>query len=336
MVTESKTSLYRQGKVTFERLQPASAAYAGFLHDLQQSAAEDVAILLVGETGTGKTMLAQAVHNASPRRERPFVPFDVSTEEPTVMRGTLFGHARGAYTGADRESEGVFEAADGGTVFLDEVTDLTWELQGALRHACDYHEVRRVGAVQRASVDVRLVCATNVPLAEIDARADRFRKDLFMRLRQAVFEVPPLRSLPEEIPALARRILEERTIGRGRPAIELSHPAIAALLAYPWPGNVRELKNVLRRALVRCTEGVLRPEHLRLGSVAIPVSADRRSMRARTHDWAIQTWLACDRNVKEASGILEIHPQTLRDHVRQWEEEHGANEAAGPESGGVA
>ncbi len=325
MASESKTSLFRKGALTLEGVHPVSRRYQDLLGQLAEAAADDdITVFLAGETGTGKTMIAQAVHNASSRKGKTFLPFDASSEESTIMRSTLFGHEKEAYTGADSKTNGVFQDARGGTLFLDEITDLSWELQGAIRHAVDYRMVRRAGGTRPEPVDVRLVCATNVPLARIEKETGVWREDLFMRLRQAVFEMPPLREVTEEIPGIVKSLVEERTIGRGKPKVEVSDRAIAALLQYPWPGNIRELKHTVRTALVRARNGVLLASDLRFRSKGWTGGADRRTMRERSDEWAYQVWLQCERNWAEAARILDVHTQTLREHVARWEKRSSA------------
>ncbi len=323
MAHESKTDLFRKGLLTIGGICPVSNPWKNLLARLTRAAGDDdITVFLSGETGVGKTMLAQGIHNASPRAKGPFVHFDASTEEPTVMRGTLFGHEKSAYTGADAKSDGIFHAAKGGTLFIDEVTDLSWDLQGALRHAVDYQQVRRLGGTKMEGVEVRIICATNVPLEQIKKEESRFRRDLFMRLRQAVFQVPPLRTVPEEIPAIVTEVVEEWRIARGKAAVRVSDEALSTLVDYPWPGNVRELKLAVRTALVECRDGVLRESDLRLDPIEPGMPIDPRTMEERTHEWAIQVWQACGENVKEASRILDIHPNTMRKHVQQYEVAH--------------
>ncbi len=269
-------------------------------------------------------MLAQGVHNASRRAKKPFVHYDCSIDEPTVVRSALFGHEKEAFTGADSRTDGAFHEAKGGTLFIDELTDLSWDLQGALRHAVDYQQVRRLGGTKLESVDVRIVCATNVLLERIAKEENRWRKDLFMRLRQAVFQVPPLRTVPEEIPALVTAVVDEWCIARRKSTVTVTEEALATLVDHPWPGNVRELKLALRSALVDCREGVLRASDLHLDPIESEVPIDPRTMRERTHQWAIQVWKACGENVKEAARILDIHPNSMRKHVCQYKEAHPA------------
>ncbi|MBX3229086.1 MAG: sigma 54-interacting transcriptional regulator [Labilithrix sp.] len=204
--------------------------------------------LLEGESGVGKDLLARGIHDRSPRRDGPFIVVDCGAIAPNLVEGELFGHERGAFTGADRARRGVIEEANGGTLFLDEIGELPLDLQPKLLRAMEQREVRPVGAQKARPVDVRVVAATNRRLAEA-ARVGEFRSDLFYRLAVIHLIVPPLRERPEDILLIARAILAAtpRASARG-----LAFPSdFAAMLgAYAWPGNVRELRNVVERYAV--------------------------------------------------------------------------------------
>ncbi|MCC7386139.1 MAG: sigma 54-dependent Fis family transcriptional regulator [Deltaproteobacteria bacterium] len=210
---------------------------------LERAAASDVTILLEGESGAGKEVLARAVHSSSPRKEGPFVPVDCGAIPPTLIEAELFGHERGAFTGAAEARKGYFEQAEGGTIFLDEIGELPLDLQPKLLRVLEQREVRPLGATGVRSVNVRVIAATNRRLAEA-ARKNEFRQDLFYRLAVARVVVPPLRDRPEDIIPLAREFL--RTALRN-PEAELPVDLAAMLHAYRWPGNVRELRNVIDR-----------------------------------------------------------------------------------------
>ena len=210
---------------------------------LERIAPSDVTVLLEGESGVGKEVLARAIHAASPRRGGPFVTFDCGAVPAGLIESQLFGHERGAYTGAVESRRGVFEEASGGTIFLDEIGELPLDLQPKLLRVLEEREVRPLGSRGPRRVDVRIIAATNRRLAEA-ARNDEFRRDLFYRLAVARLTIPPLRERREDIEPIARSFL--RTVKRD-PGAELP-PQLAAMLAsYPWPGNVRELRNVVER-----------------------------------------------------------------------------------------
>jgi DNA-binding NtrC family response regulator len=211
-------------------------------------------VLAQGETGTGKEELARAIHACSPRREGPFVVLDAANIPGTLAESVLFGHERGAFTGADARHVGAFESAHGGTLFLDEVGELPLDLQPKLLRVLETHAVTRVGGAGTIPVDLRLVAATHRDLrAEIDAH--RFREDLFYRLAEARLFLPPLRARPADIPLLTRHFLDELETPE-RP-LAMTPEALASLALRRWPGNVRELRNVVARAAALCVDGVV-------------------------------------------------------------------------------
>jgi two-component system, NtrC family, nitrogen regulation response regulator GlnG len=216
---------------------------------LERVAPSDSAVLLQGETGSGKELAAEAIHRASGRREGPFVVCDLAASAPTLIESELFGHVKGAFTGADRDRDGSFRQAEGGTIFLDEIGELDLSLQPRLLRALERKQVKPVGASAYRPTNVRLITATNRDLAA-EVRAGRFRKDLYHRLAVMRIELPPLRERPEDVPPLVELFLE-RAAASGLGAIPKVPPAtMAALAAHDWPGNVRELHNVLERAML--------------------------------------------------------------------------------------
>jgi len=215
---------------------------------LERAAATDVTVLIEGETGTGKELAAGAVHALSRRADGPYVVCDLAALPAGLAESELFGHVRGAFTGADRDRAGAFELAHGGTVFLDEIGELPLELQPRLLRALQERQVRRVGTADYRRVDVRVVAATNRDLGD-EVRAGRFRADLYHRLATVAVQLPPLRDRPDDIPLLARHFLAAAAAGAGRAAPALDDAFLEALAGYDWPGNVRELRNVLERAV---------------------------------------------------------------------------------------
>jgi transcriptional regulator with GAF, ATPase, and Fis domain len=205
----------------------------------------DATVLFLGETGTGKDLLARALHDDSPRAGRPFVVVDCGAVAPSLIESELFGHERGAFTGAAGQRQGAFEAAAGGTVFLDEIGELPLDLQPKLLRVLEQREVRRVGGNKTISVDIRILAATRKDL-DREVAANRFREDLYFRLAVVPVTVPPLRERRDDIPLLVDRFLEALTRGA---APSVPAETMAALGAHDWPGNVRELRNVLERAL---------------------------------------------------------------------------------------
>jgi transcriptional regulator with PAS, ATPase and Fis domain len=239
-------------------------------------AARSVAtVLLTGETGTGKELVAQAIHRACPRRGRAFVAINCAAFPDTLLESELFGHARGAFTGADRDRTGLFEEADGGTLFLDEVGETSGPFQAKLLRALQEREVRPLGGTRTRRVDVRVVAATNRELRR-HARDGRFREDLYYRLAVFPIELPALRQRRGDVLALARHFLALHGGAGGCATPELSPDSVPLLQAHSWPGNVRELENEMQRAIAMAApEGRIVPEHFsdRLREVVEPIES---------------------------------------------------------------
>jgi transcriptional regulator with GAF, ATPase, and Fis domain len=231
---------------------------------------KDMTVLITGETGTGKDLIARIIHFGSARASQPFIPVNCVAIPSDLAESTLFGHIRGAFTGATSDRKGYFELADGGTLFLDEIGDMPAELQAKLLRVLEDGVVRPIGAQHEVAVDVRVLAASNTPL-ETRVAAGAFRKDLYFRLAQFPIIVPPLREHPEDIPLLTGHFLEELAAEMGidsPPA--LNREALAALTSHPFPGNVRELRNVLARTLIESDGQDIEPKHLHF--VDIPIS----------------------------------------------------------------
>ncbi|MBX3248176.1 MAG: sigma 54-dependent Fis family transcriptional regulator [Myxococcales bacterium] len=234
---------------SFGGLYGASPAMRALFAVLERVAPTDTTVLLEGETGTGKEEAAHAIHEASPRREGPFVVLDCSAVPPNLIESELFGHERGAFTGAEGARTGLFEEANGGTLFLDELGELRPDVQPALLRVLEQREVRRVGGTRTISVDVRLVAATNRDLRE-EVTAGRFREDLFYRLAVVHARLPPLRERIEDLPALADLLLRRMGLDDVAIASVLTPELVKSIALGRWPGNVRELRNYLERCVV--------------------------------------------------------------------------------------
>jgi two-component system response regulator AtoC len=224
-------------------------AMLAVVEQIRKVAVTDATVLLLGESGVGKELLARAVHAQSPRKEHPFVAVNCAALSDTLLESELFGHERGAFTGATSTHRGRFELADGGTLFLDEVAELRPELQVKLLRVLQEQRFERVGGTRTIDVDVRLVAATNRNI-KAELAAGRFREDLYHRLAVFPVEVPPLRNRPADIVPLAEHLLESVAYRIGRTGVSLDDGAKEKLCAYDWPGNVRELTNVLERSII--------------------------------------------------------------------------------------
>jgi DNA-binding NtrC family response regulator len=218
-------------------------------------------VLLVGESGTGKELVARAIHFNSPRAAKPFVAVDCGSLAETLLESELFGHVRGAFTGAVASKKGLFEEADGGTCFLDEVGDIGLAMQAKLLRVLQEHEIKRVGSTEPIKIDVRIVAATNKNLEEL-VDEKRFREDLFYRLNVVAIHLPPLRERAEDIPLLANHFLNKYAAENKKSISQISPAALELFSAYRWPGNVRELENVIERSVTLSRHSVILPEDL--------------------------------------------------------------------------
>jgi two-component system, NtrC family, response regulator AtoC len=247
------------------RMVGAGRAMAEVLHLVTRAAPTDSTVLILGESGTGKELVAEAIHDQSVRRLRPFVKLNCAAIPETLLESELFGYEKGAFTGAQARKPGKFELADGGTLLLDEIGDMTLETQAKILRVLQEREVERVGGTTPIRVDVRILASTNKDLLK-RVREGRFRDDLYFRLNVISIHVPPLRERRDEIPALVEAFLCEANSRLGRNIRRLSPDAMAALMAYDWPGNIRELRNAVERAAV-----VAEGEVLTLASLPPPI-----------------------------------------------------------------
>jgi DNA-binding NtrC family response regulator/PAS domain-containing protein len=258
---EAENTFYR---AKIQEVEPSNELLGGsdamkyLLHRVRQVAPSDATVLILGETGTGKELVAEAVHQGGPRKDGPLVKVNCATLPAALAESELFGHERGAFTGAHAQRKGRFELADGATLFLDEVGELSLEVQAKLLRVLQNGEFQRVGGDRSQKVDVRVIAATNRDLGR-EVAGGRFREDLLYRLNVFPITVPPLRNRPEDIPELAAVFLRRFCEKLGRPELALPHSVINAFQAYSWPGNVRELENVIERAVL-----VSEPSGLRL------------------------------------------------------------------------
>jgi DNA-binding NtrC family response regulator len=302
-------------------LESGNPAMGRVLEVARRAAGSDVTMLLTGESGTGKNVLASAIHGWSARASGPFVAIACTTLAEHLVESELFGHVKGAFTGAGKDKPGRLEAADGGTVLLDEVGELAPELQGKLLRFLEERKFERLGGDRTMTVDVRVIAATNRDL-EMEVRAGRFRQDLFFRLNVVGLRLPALRERPQDLDALIDHLLR-RLAGRHlRPGLELSSEARQALVAYRWPGNVRELVNALERAVVLARTNRIGLDELP-DSVTAPQlptaapDADAFSIEA-TERRLVERALGESATLEEAAARLGINVTTLWRKRKRW------------------
>ena len=290
------------------------------LRDIRQVAASDSTVLLLGETGTGKDLIARAVHQMSGRKERPLIKVDCGAIAPGVVESELFGHERGAFTGALQRRVGRFELANHGTIFLDEIGELPLETQTRLLRVLQEQEFERVGGSAPIRVDVRVIAATNRNLEE-EVRAGRFRSDLFYRLNVFPARVPPLRERASDVPLLARHFVAQYQRKLGKPLEGITREGMDRLERYGWPGNIRELQNVIERACVLARGPVVHiTEHLDAGqrSEHAPVRLARLEDAERSHiRQALEVTGGTVHGPRGAAQLLGINPSTLRSRMEK-------------------
>jgi len=284
-----------------------SAAMREVLKRVEKVAASDASVLLRGESGTGKEVLATAIHAAGPRRERPLVKVNCGALPETLLESELFGHTRGAFTGAYETRKGLFQQADGGTIFLDEIGEVSPALQVKLLRVLQAGEFQRVGDAQTFRVDVRVLAATNRDL-EAMIGAGHFRADLYYRLNVVPIVIPPLRERAGDIPALIDHFLS-RLRRRGGRAVRLSPEAFALMESYAWPGNIRELENALEHAFVMCEKDAITPSDL---PVAVQNALTREAGRAAAPGREAPRTL----EELERQALLEALEATAYNHTR--------------------
>jgi Nif-specific regulatory protein len=300
---------------------------------IERIAATDTTVLILGDTGSGKSVLARLIHNASKRKAQRFVSINAGTLPETLFESELFGHIKGAFTGAVRDKEGLFETAEGGTVFMDEIANTTLSIQAKLLQAIEEKIIRRVGDVENRNVDIRMICATNKDLAE-EVRLGRFREDLYYRMNVFTITVPPLAQRVIDIPHLGGYFLRRYAKQLGKPILGFEDDAIELMKQYPWPGNVRELQNVIERASIMCQKRKISTADLGLkfaqgATVALPVAtagnatstpavpaADGakpvRRRRSLQREEVAEALAQTGGNVSEAAKLLDVHRRQLQ------------------------
>lgn len=331
-------------RFTFGDLHSYSPAMKPVFRTLQKIAPFDLSVLFTGVSGVGKTRIARALHQASARSKGPFVTLDCGSVPDALLESELFGHQEGAFTGAVSQREGVFRAAHGGTLLLDEVSAASPAMQISLLRALESKEVTPLGSVQSIPVDVRVLATTSEDLKQrIEQQA--FRADLFYRLAVVIQELPPLDARPEDIPLLAQDIARMLSRTWNLPHLELTPPVLQSLRARTWPGNIRELENVIKRAAALAGDQAITAEHLAPVTSATPIR--HTSAHVLDDEWirsgpiaihkdtyalpvlrdhleqlAIQRALdACDQNQSQAAQLLDMPRRTLVHKLAQWRDQ---------------
>jgi two-component system response regulator FlrC len=291
-------------------------------------ASAEVTVLLTGESGTGKEVLARFIHRHSTRSKSPFVAVNCAAIPENLLESTLFGFEKGAFTGASQSHAGKFEQAQGGTLLLDEISEMPLSLQAKLLRVLQEREVERVGGKKPVPVDIRVIATSNRNM-RVEIEQGRFREDLFYRLNVFPIELPALRHRPGDIPELARHVLARA--GRGARCKSLTENAVKSMVAYPWPGNIRELENVLQRAQILAPGDVIDEGHLGLpktiGSIRIPVSSSRQvdpalnepqDLKTLERSHILETLAAVKGVRKAAAARLGMSERTLRHKLQHY------------------
>jgi DNA-binding NtrC family response regulator len=294
------------------------SAAMGHVHELIDAvAASDATVLVRGESGTGKELVARAVHSRSPRRFGPLVVVNCGALPEGVLESELFGHEKGAFTGAQFRHKGKFEMADGGTIFLDEIGTVTPRVQVEMLRVLEEKTVTRLGGSTPVRTDFRIIAATNQDL-EVAVREGRFREDLYWRLNVFTIDLPPLRERPEDIQALAEHFLERFTLAMNRPRMRFSAEALETLRSYTWPGNVRELQNAIERAVV-----LGKPPTIDVGDLPLRLASTTEhpgplSLEEIEKAHIRRVLDGCDWNISQAAKLLGIDRGTLYAKIRRY------------------
>jgi transcriptional regulator with PAS, ATPase and Fis domain len=326
-------------KLRIEDLTTSNEAMARCLQLAALAARSDVAVVLLGETGTGKTLLAHAIHNSSARAGRPFIAFNASALSDTLVESQLFGHERGAFTGAQQSVKGKFELANGGTLFLDEISEMSPLVQVKILRVLEYGEFERLGSERMLTSNARIICASNCSLRE-RVRQGKLREDLYQRLNGLTLLIPPLRERLEELPALIAAELKTAA-AKERKSITAIHPeAMEKLLHHEWRGNLRELNHTVRTMTLFCDGSVILPEHVVFppdlpaperalfenDKYVSPLVSKNNDTDTATNDFSLATALKhhvrfvydqANRNQRRTAKLLGISRSTLARYLRE-------------------
>jgi two-component system NtrC family response regulator len=308
-----------QMRAPFEGLIATDDAMVRVCRMIEKVAPADVSVLILGESGTGKELIARAVHSQSGRKDARFVAINCAAIPETLLESELFGHEKGAFTGAVKQTPGKIEVASGGTLFLDEIGDMPLQLQAKLLRFLQDRVIERIGGRQEIPVNVRVVCATNKDLQQLIAE-QKFREDLFFRISEVTINVPPLRDRRGGPTVLAHAMLRKYNGAQGRPKRGFTDEAIAALEAYRWPGNVRELENKVKAAVIMADGAMLTAADLGLQDAGEgTLLFNLKEVRTRAERQAVLQALAiCDNNVSHAAELLGVSRPTLYDLMAKY------------------
>ncbi|MEO8350417.1 MAG: sigma-54 dependent transcriptional regulator [Chthoniobacteraceae bacterium] len=305
----------KYSSLKIEHLTSGNAAMRRCLQLAALAAKSDIPVLILGRTGTGKTLLAQAIHNSSARTKGSFVSFNASAMSDTLLESELFGHERGAFTGAQHAHRGKFELAGSGTMFLDEIADMSPLAQAKILRAIEYGEFERVGGEQMHRSDARIISATNCSLPE-RIRDGKFREDLYHRLDGLVLVIPSLRERVEDLPSLIAMELKAAAASAGKRITSIHATAMDMLLSYEWPGNLRELHHMMRSVALFCEGKVVEPGHVVFQYDLAPDADPTRQTPHPAPDTHTTDGPATDRSLDSAIG----------EHVRRIYDEAGRNQ----------
>ena len=284
---------------------------------IEQVAPSSASVLITGESGTGKELVARTIHRMSPRRDRPFVAINCSAIPETLMESELFGHEKGAFTGAASRRQGCFELADTGTLLLDEIGEMPPLLQAKLLRVIEERAVRRLGSRKEIPVDVRLLAATNrEPHQAVEE--GKLRGDLLYRLNVFGIHLPPLAKRKEDLPLLAQHLVMQLAEKHGRPARFLSRAALDALQFHAWPGNIRELRNALERAAIRCEGSTIDASHLGLQPAGKPRGRMSSDLGSLERDTIVQVLQECEWNKAQAAKRLGLTRTQLYGRLHKY------------------
>jgi DNA-binding NtrC family response regulator len=315
-----------QESLVFEGIKGVSPAMQGIFEVIRRIAPTSISVLIEGPSGTGKELLARAIHNNSLRRDRPFKPVNCAGLTETLLESELFGHVKGAFTGANTDRKGLFEIADKGTLFLDEIGDMPLAMQAKLLRVLEDGIVTPVGSNKATVVDVRVISATNHNLTELIER-NTFRQDLYFRIRGVNLVVPALRDRPEDIPILAEHFLREAVEDTGSKVTGITEAAMNILVGYEWPGNIRQLKNSIRTMVVMCDRPKIdvpdlppeiSPRRQLPGASASPASLAGVSLNELEKKAIADTLARTQGNREKAAKILGIGERTLYRKIREY------------------